>query len=143
MSRAASEKKPTRPPAARREEDVQRTIRRIERGFKFAEFEKLQKRLGLTQEATARALGINPRTLTRRKHAGRLTPEESERVVRLQRLLDQAVRLFGGKEQAAQQWFTTPVLALGDERPVDMAATEPGAREVEAVIGRLEHGVFL
>jgi uncharacterized protein (DUF2384 family) len=31
---------------------------------------------------------------------------------------------------------------LGDVAPLEMAATETGAREVENLIGRLEHGVF-
>jgi uncharacterized protein (DUF2384 family) len=34
------------------------------------------------------------------------------------------------------------VRALGGRSPLDFAQTEPGAREVENVIGRLEHGVF-
>ena len=32
--------------------------------------------------------------------------------------------------------------ALGGATPLDFAKTEPGAREVENVLGRLEHGVF-
>jgi len=33
--------------------------------------------------------------------------------------------------------------ALGDESPADRAKTEFGALEVERLVGRLEHGVFV
>jgi putative toxin-antitoxin system antitoxin component (TIGR02293 family) len=129
--------------AARRSEpDVRETIRRIERGFKYAEFEKLQKRLGLSQEQMAKAVGINPRTLTRRKNAGRLTSEESERVLRICRLFDLATELFAGKQDAAADWLTTPKMALADRSPLDFADTEIGAREVESFIGRIRYGVI-
>ena len=32
--------------------------------------------------------------------------------------------------------------ALGEKVPLELLVTELGAREVEALIGRLEHGVF-
>jgi len=35
-----------------------------------------------------------------------------------------------------------PNRALGNLSPLEMAATETGAREVENLMGRLEHGVF-
>jgi uncharacterized protein (DUF2384 family) len=31
---------------------------------------------------------------------------------------------------------------LGDASPLEMSKTEPGALDVERLIGRLEHGVF-
>ena len=31
---------------------------------------------------------------------------------------------------------------LGGRTPLQMTATEPGAREVERVLGRIEHGIF-
>jgi uncharacterized protein (DUF2384 family) len=36
----------------------------------------------------------------------------------------------------------TELPALGWRTPIDFAQTEPGAREVENLIGRIEHGVF-
>jgi putative toxin-antitoxin system antitoxin component (TIGR02293 family) len=35
-----------------------------------------------------------------------------------------------------------PNKELGDESPLDFTRTEIGARDVEDLIGRLEHGVF-
>jgi putative toxin-antitoxin system antitoxin component (TIGR02293 family) len=73
---------------------------------------------------------------------GRLQKEESERVVRLQRLFDKALDVFEDRA-AAQSWFNSPQLALGRKTPLDYADTELGAREVENLLSRIEHGVFV
>jgi putative toxin-antitoxin system antitoxin component (TIGR02293 family) len=50
--------------------------------------------------------------------------------------------LFDGDRDAAKSWLAEPQRALGGHVPLAMAGTEVGAREVERVMGRLEHGVF-
>ncbi|MGH7340548.1 MAG: antitoxin Xre/MbcA/ParS toxin-binding domain-containing protein [Candidatus Rokuibacteriota bacterium] len=77
-----------------------------------------------------------------RKKAKRLTPGESDRLLRTARIFGLAVDLFGGDRQAARQWLRTPKRALGEATPLGYAATEVGAREVEDLIGRAKHGVF-
>jgi putative toxin-antitoxin system antitoxin component (TIGR02293 family) len=52
------------------------------------------------------------------------------------------VQLFEGDADAARRWLTTPSKELDNTAPLDFARTELGAREVEDLIGRLEHGVF-
>lgn len=42
----------------------------------------------------------------------------------------------------ARQWLNRPQFGLGGEIPLDFAKTENGAREVENLLGRIEHGVF-
>ena len=67
--------------------------------------------------------------------------DESERVLRLGILFDRAVEVLGSGE-GARQWFGTPKKALGGQSPLEYSDTEPGARQVEDLLGRLEHGVF-
>ena len=90
----------------------------------------------------ASIVGIPPRTLARRKSSGRLTSDESEKLLRLSSVFEQAVNLFEGDEANARQWLMTPKKALDDQTPLAYSRTELGAREVENLIGRLEHGVF-
>ena len=85
------------------------------------------------------SIGMSPRTLTRRKTENKLTAAESDRLVTVARLLSQSVELFEGNQ--AFRWFLQPNRALGNLSPLEMAGTETGAREVENLIGRLEHGV--
>jgi putative toxin-antitoxin system antitoxin component (TIGR02293 family) len=115
---------------------------RVEEGLPVAEVVEFGRKAGFTNEELARLIRIPPRTYARRVAAkGRLKVPEGERAVRLMRLFDQARRVFGDHDRA-RQWFNSPVLALGRKTPLEYAQTEPGAREVENVIGRIEHGVF-
>lgn len=90
----------------------------------------------------AETIQIAPRTLMRRLSDNTLLKaDESERVLRVGRLLKRAEDVLENDQEAAL-WFGHPLRALGGKTPLDMCATEPGAREVELVLGRLEHGVF-
>ena len=82
------------------------------------------------------------RTLARRKASGKLTKPESERLLRLSLVFEKTVNLFEGDADAARTWLSRSNKALGGETPLSAVETELGAREVEDVIGRLEHGVF-
>lgn len=105
--------------------------------------ERLGKLLALeSSNEIASLLLIPPRTFYYRKKAKRLTPGESDRLLRTARIFGLAVDLFDGDRDAARQWLQTPKRALGDATPLGYAATEVGAREVEDLIGRAEHGVF-
>ena len=115
---------------------------RVEAGFSFDALERLGKTTGLPLERLRVAVRITPRTLTRRKKEKKLSPEESDRLVSVSRLLAQTFELFEGNEEAGIRWFTSPNRALGGQSPIEVAATETGTREVENLIGRLEHGVF-
>ncbi len=115
---------------------------RVEAGFSFDAFEKLGKTTGLPLERLRVAVRITSRTLTRRKKEKKLSPEESDRLVSVSRLLAQTFELFEGNEEAGIRWFTSPNRALGGQSPLEVAATETGTREVENLIGRIEHGVF-
>lgn len=117
-------------------------IQHIKNGLAFAELESLSAATGQTIPELALHVGIPLRTLARRKSAGKLSMEESERVVRLAGLYEKAADLFGGDVAGARQWMSQPKKALGGESPLEYAGTEIGAREVENLIGRLEHGVF-
>jgi putative toxin-antitoxin system antitoxin component (TIGR02293 family) len=114
---------------------------RIRQGLAVDEFEALSEMLELPAEAFAAVLGISRSTFMRRRKAGRLDMQESDRLVRYARLFGQAVHVLGSEPSAAR-WMKRPARALGGEAPLQFAETEPGAREVERLLGRIEHGVF-
>lgn len=117
-------------------------IDELQRGLPYRRLTQFEKRTGLSQESITCVIRVPKRTLARRKAAGRLAPDESERLHRLSELFAKAVHLFGGDHDRARRWLETPQRALGRVTPLEMATTEVGAREVENLIGRLEHGVF-
>ena len=117
-------------------------VQAIHNGFSFGTLERVRKETGLPMEQLAISIGMSPRTLTRRKKEKKLSAAESDRLVTVSRLLAQAVELFEGDKEKALRWFMQSNRALGKLTPLEMARTETGAREVENLIGRLEHGVF-
>jgi putative toxin-antitoxin system antitoxin component (TIGR02293 family) len=111
-------------------------------GLPFQELEDLQTLLAVPVEKLAPMLGISKATFHRRKgDASKLPPAVSDRVVRYAQLLGQAFKVFEDLE-AAKQWLNAPQFGLGGAVPLDYAKTEVGAREVENLLGRIEHGVY-
>jgi putative toxin-antitoxin system antitoxin component (TIGR02293 family) len=121
---------------------VESLIGEVNKGFSYEALEKLQNALSLPIKEIAEAAQINPRTLLRRKASGRFQPDESDRLLRLARVTARALELFEGDLAAARRWLNEPQEALNQQTPLSMARTEIGSREVEHLIGRLEHGVF-
>jgi len=122
--------------------DTPYLIERLDRGLSFASFNRLRQNINLSQEELATLVQISPRTLARRRTQKRLETDESDRLVRLSRVFGKTVELFEGDDASARDWLARPQLGLGSKRPLDLLGSEVGAREVEAVIDRLEHGVF-
>ena len=65
-------------------------IRQIQKGLRFTELETLRHSLDMPFEQLAVKLCISRSTLQRRKIAGRLSSDESDKVIRYSRLVRQA-----------------------------------------------------
>ena len=116
-------------------------IAHVRGGLPVSELDALQNTLDVPIDQLAPKLGISKATLHRRKAAGRLEPDESDRVVRFARLMGKAVEVFES-EDAARAWLSAPQVGLGGETPLDYAMTELGAREVYNLLGRIDHSVY-
>ena len=121
---------------------TQDLIVQINAGFPYSVLEQFKKATNFTTGEIAQVMRVPVRTLARRSREKRLNATESERLLRLSRLFEKAVDLFEGDREGARVWFRQPKRALGGVSPFVMAETEVGSREVENLIGRLEHGVF-
>src|SRR5438067_12693597 len=120
---------------------VQQQIGRIQAGLSFRAVQNLQKALDIPLETVASVLGMSRATLHRRKLQGKIDEDESEKLVRFQRLLKKAEDVFGDGK-SAREWLTHKQASLGKAVPLDSASTKIGAREVENLLGRLEYGVY-
>ena len=116
-------------------------INAVKAGLPVQAFRALADALEVSDAALARLSGISGTTLTRRKRAGVLSPDEGEHVLRIATLLERATQTFESVSDAAD-WLKTPNLSLGDIAPLEYADTEIGAREVENLLGRIEYGVY-
>lgn len=121
--------------------DALHVVDHIQRGLSYAAFERFHRNTDLPYRVLAQVAEIPERTLARRKEAGRFARDETDRLVRMSRIVARAIELFEGSADAARRWLTNPVKALGGRTPIDFASTDVGAIEVESLIGRLAHGI--
>ena len=77
---------------------------------------------------------------TFKRRRDRLTPAESERTERLARVIATAEHVWGEGEDT-RRFLTTSHPALGGQTPLDAARTELGARQVEELLAKIEHGL--
>src|SRR2546421_13002357 len=91
-------------------------IRRIQKGLPFSDLKVLQDSIDMPFEQLAAKLAISRSTLQRRKAAGRLSPDESDKVMRFSRLLRHATAGFGDAEKA-RAWVKKPQVGLGGGVP--------------------------
>jgi hypothetical protein len=96
---------------------------------------------------------LNPafaKALTHAYACGRLTANEAADRPSARRkrepsaeveLLLKALRIAGSTQRLAE-WVQTPIPALNGHTPYQLIQSEQGRKEVDAVLGRIEHGVY-
>jgi putative toxin-antitoxin system antitoxin component (TIGR02293 family) len=112
----------------------------IVRGIPARRVQELIDRRVLGQKAVYRAI---PERTFKRRLANRETLKvpESNAIARLLRVTEAAFKAFG-EEDFARKWLNLPNPALSSAIPIELAETDAGAREVEAVLIRFAHGVY-
>jgi putative toxin-antitoxin system antitoxin component (TIGR02293 family) len=114
---------------------------RIKRGLPYRSLESVRERLRLSVPEAASVLHMPPRTLARRRQTRKLDGDESDRLYRIARVAAQAFAVFGAEDKAAT-WLRRPNRALNGELPMDLLDTDVGARQIEDILGRIEHGAL-
>jgi putative toxin-antitoxin system antitoxin component (TIGR02293 family) len=111
-------------------------------GLPSSTLSRLSGSLGWTRAALIEQLGIAPRTAARRlTRKESLSTTESERVLRLARVLARAIEVFESQD-AAKQWLQETSMALGGRKPIDLLATDIGTEVVLNELGKIDHGFF-
>jgi putative toxin-antitoxin system antitoxin component (TIGR02293 family) len=113
----------------------------IHRGFPYRSLEYVLSKFHLDLPRMSRILSVPPRTMARRKAEQRLTAQESDRLARLARILTYASQVFGSEEKAST-WLTRPHRVLEGTAPIELLDTDLGTQVIEAMLGRIEHGVI-
>lgn len=119
--------------------DVDQLRETVKAGLPYASFEALIGKFGLAREEAAAALHLPQRTIARRKKEQKLQADESDRLLRLARITAQAAVTLGNEEKAVR-WLRRPNRALGNQAPLDLVDSDIGTRQVEEVLGRIDHG---
>ncbi|MEA2737347.1 MAG: hypothetical protein QOH05_654 [Acetobacteraceae bacterium] len=85
-------------------------------------------------------LALSRKTLAHRRSLGSLTPDQSDRFSRLLRMIEETEATFGDRAKA-HAWLRRPTALLDGEAPLDRLDTDIGTRQVEAILGRITHGL--
>ncbi len=110
-------RRPRRSRAPDKAEDLREAVRA---GLPLIALHSLQESLQLSRESLSRMLSMPERTLARRQKQARLTADESDRVVRVARVMAHAIQVLGSRDKAAQ-WFRTANRALDGTAPISAA----------------------
>lgn len=98
--------------------------------------------LGITRPEVDSVV-IPLRTLQhRRSRREKLTVEESDRVLRMMRVLSQAEEVYGSRERALQ-WLRRENPRLGNRPPLELLKTDAGSRIVEDLLLQIDEGMFV
>ncbi len=117
-----------------------KAVKFIRDGLAASAFDGVAKALSLSEDQLAIKLGVSPRTLRdQRKRTGRLSSENSEKLVRAARVHHLARKIFS-TDAAVSQWLASPAPALGGVAPLDILDTDVGTREVESVLQGIAYG---
>jgi putative toxin-antitoxin system antitoxin component (TIGR02293 family) len=120
--------------------DASAHIRMAEEGLPTETVAQLRA-LGLSFTEVAEIV-IPPRTLKHRiARGGRLSTEETERLLRVVRVIAFADRVFGDRERALK-WLRDPDPRWSDRSGLAMLRTEAGGRVVENTLWQIDEGMF-
>ena len=120
---------------------LQLNLARIESGVPTATMAEFVTSSGLPLKDVYEVV-IPARTLKhRRARKEPLSRDESDKLARLARIFDHAVRVFDGRERA-RLWLEEPKRRFAGRTPLAMLATETGGRLVEEFLGQIEYGMF-
>ncbi len=112
----------------------------VERGLSIDSIAHLKEK-GLTFTEVSEIV-ISPRTLKHRKARGeQLSSEETDRVVRVARIVALGEQVFGDHEKALG-WLRFPDDRLNGRAPLSMLHTESGGRLIEDMLRQIDQGVF-
>lgn len=116
----------------------------VRAGLPVKALEKVLRELvgGAVSQADVYGVVGSARTLQRKRSKGSvLSPEESDRLARLARIIVRAEEALGVAENA-RHWLATPNRALGGRTPLSLLGSDAGALAVERILGRIEHGIY-
>ena len=117
-------------------------VAQVRAGLPAATITMLADSLSLKRDQVAKRLNIPPRTLSRRLATkSRLTHDESDRTLRMAKVVALANEVLGAEDKTAR-WMAKPNRALCGKIPFDQLDTELGARSVEDVLLRIAYGVY-
>ena len=116
-------------------------IKLTREGVKKSTLKTLASYLGITMEMMSRLLHTSYRNIQRKEEDSLLDTLKTERVLELASFTQRGIDVIGNKDAFAD-WIQSPLIALGNKKPLDFLDTSFGIQFLTKILGRLEQGVF-
>jgi putative toxin-antitoxin system antitoxin component (TIGR02293 family) len=109
-------------------------------GVNISKVEELTKKYQIKKTSIAEYLGINAKTIANYENTGRdLEPQEGEKILKIQRLWETGLTVFGSKDSFSQ-WLSKPAYGLDNQIPERLLVTSEGINMVSDEIQRIAFG---
>lgn len=116
--------------------------REIERGLPLATLDEFSAYSGIPMKNLLEVV-IPPRTLKHRRQRNEpLSVEESDRLARVAKMFELAVRVYGGREEG-KEWMIRPKWRFDEKAPLAMLRTEAGEEAVEEFLIQIDEGMVI
>lgn len=113
-----------------------------QQGIPVSIAQTVQKKMNLSNKQFGEMLNLSESTFQRRiKNKALLTPAESEKVIDFSKIIAKGLDVFQD-ENDFNTWLNSPILALGNKKPLELLTSSIGREEVLNVLFRIEHGVY-
>lgn len=113
-----------------------------EKGFPINLAQNVQKRLDLSNKQFGKLLNISESTFQRRlKNNEKLSADEGEKLIEISTIIAKGIEVFGDTADF-QIWLNTPILALGNKKPILFLNSSIGREEILDILFRIEHGIY-
>lgn len=116
-------------------------IRLTREGVKKSALKTLAGYLGITMEMMSQLLHTSYRNIQRKEDDSLLDTLKTEKVLELASFAERGIEVIGSKDGFAE-WIQSPLIALGNKKPLDFLDTSFGIQFLTKILGRLEQGVF-
>ena len=114
-------------------------IEYLHSGIPSSAITQLSETLDMSKEQLCRYTGLKTRTLSRRKI---LNVDVAGRLMRVVSVYLTALKVLED-ERMALKWLSSPQVAFEGKLPLELLDTDFGAREVEKLLMKLEHGIYI
>ena len=118
---------------------IDEVVVRLGEELSLKELWRIASRIGMSAEQFETLTGASPHKL-RRGRGGEEKIEQSKNdpILRCAKVFRRVVALCNGDETAARNWLNAPAPVLKGRKPIEVAETGPGAKNVEALVAQLE-----
>jgi putative toxin-antitoxin system antitoxin component (TIGR02293 family) len=92
-------------------------------------------------EMMSHLLHTSYRNIQRKEDDSLLDTLKTEKVLELASFAERGIEVIGSKDGFAE-WIQSPLISLGNKKPLDFLDTSFGIQFLTKILGRLEQGVF-